>query len=361
MADVREVVGAPEAPLVARLDARRGEPVGALPAVALAPHRAPGAQLVVHRARLGGTPVGALLVGEVHGEDVAVGLLVLLHHVALGGVGAVAARVDRQHVDPGLTLGDPLGELPARAAGGGDPEAVALVQPHVLHPPGGADQRAAVGRIGDRAVDDVLDAAVLERRHAARRGLHVRHQPVEVARKQAAAEPVRHAVGETRRGTLLVGTQDPAHALLAQVIGLIGFAQHRQLAAAVLAILLQLGGFVVDDVLVLDRDRRHVEPEQAAGLAGVVAGGEHQMLGADLALGGAHQPLPGRRARDRLRFGVLVDLGTGAAGALAQRHGEIGGCDVTVIGVVERADDRRRVGAAAELDQGPQLLHALAA
>src|SRR3546814_4072695 len=49
-------------------------------------------------------------------------LLVLQLGVALVGIGAEAARIGVPHVDAGLALGGPLGELPAGAAGGGDAE-----------------------------------------------------------------------------------------------------------------------------------------------------------------------------------------------------------------------------------------------
>ena len=68
-----------------------------------------------------------------------------------------------------------------------------------------------------------------------------------------------------------------------------------------------------------------------------------------------HSPL--RVRVDRRDFGLLVDLGASRAGALPQRHREVGGRDVPVMRVVERADDRGRVGRAAELEQRPQLLH----
>src|SRR6516165_8515183 len=49
----------------------------------------------------------------------------------------------------------------------------------------------------------------------------------------------------------------------------------------------------------------------------------------------ARAPLSGRGALDADGLGVLVDLGAGVARALAQRHREIGGGDVAVLGVVE--------------------------
>src|SRR5215475_12444528 len=121
-----------------------------------------------------------------NGEDVPVGLLVLLHHVAFARVGPEAPRIDCQHVDARLALDDPLGELPSGSAGRGDTEAVALIEPDIAHTPGRADEGSAVGRVGNGAVDDVLDAAVLERRYAPGGRFDVRDQPIEIAGKEAA-------------------------------------------------------------------------------------------------------------------------------------------------------------------------------
>ena len=54
-----------------------------------------------------------------------------------------------------------------------------------------------------------------------------------------------------------------------------------------------------DDVLVLDRDDRHVEADHRAGLAREIAGRRDDVLAGDVALVGLHQPLAGRRALDR--------------------------------------------------------------
>src|ERR1700734_73464 len=112
-ADVLEIIRAAETPFVLGLDAGRREPVGTLPAVALAEHRTHALELVVDRTGLGRPRIRPLLVGEMNHEDVAVGLLVLLNDVALARVGTVAARIDRHHVDARLALADPLAPLPA--------------------------------------------------------------------------------------------------------------------------------------------------------------------------------------------------------------------------------------------------------
>src|ERR1700683_4562166 len=58
-----------------------------------------------------------LLVRIMHGEDLGVGLLVLLDQIARIRVGTEAARVDAKHIDCRFASDDPLGKLPAGAAG----------------------------------------------------------------------------------------------------------------------------------------------------------------------------------------------------------------------------------------------------
>ena len=72
-----------------------------------------------------------------HGEDLGVGLLVLLVQIAGPRVGAEPARIDAEHVDRRLALDDPLGELPAGAARGGDAEGMAFVEPEIPRPGAG--------------------------------------------------------------------------------------------------------------------------------------------------------------------------------------------------------------------------------
>ena len=127
---------------------------------------------------------GALLVGIVDGEDLGVGLLVLLDEIARLRVGAEAARIDAEHVDRRLALDDPFGELPAGAAGRGDAERMALVQPEVPQARRRPDDRRAVRRIGDGAVVDLLDADLAEGRHARDRGLDMRREAIEVFREE---------------------------------------------------------------------------------------------------------------------------------------------------------------------------------
>ena len=183
-------------------------------------------------AGLGGPRRRALLVRIVDDEDVGVGLLVLGPGVVLVGIGAEAARVHRQHVDGGLAVDDPAGELPAGAAGGGDAEAEAFRQPEVRQPVGRPDERVAVRRVGNGAVDAVLDAGAAEHGHSVDRGLDMRLQALDIRRQQLLAEAVRNAVHRPGRRALLVGPENQALALFAHVVRRIALAQHRQFGQA---------------------------------------------------------------------------------------------------------------------------------
>ena len=73
---------------------------------------------------------------------------------------------------------------------------------------------------------------MLEARYALHRGFDVRQQPVEIAGEELFAELTGDPIGEARGRAPLVGAEDPAHALLAQIVGRVRFAQHGKLTPA---------------------------------------------------------------------------------------------------------------------------------
>ena len=107
--------------------------------------------------------------GEVHGVFVAVDLHPFDVAVILIGVIGVATRITGPHVPLGLTIDDPFGHDLTRAAALGDAESKDTVFKGVLHARHRADQRQAVRRIGDRAVDDPADTRSLGDRHTLHR------------------------------------------------------------------------------------------------------------------------------------------------------------------------------------------------
>ena len=183
------------------------------------------------------------------------------------------------------------------------------------------------------------------------------HKPLEIALEQVFLEPVRHTVGEARRGALLVGAQNPAAAFLAQIPGAVGLAQHGQFLVALCAVVDQHRVFAGHNVLVLDRDRRDFQPDLERGFARVVARGtDHVLTGDGAGLFGVVVGLVGDDPLARvgaLHIGhncALEDLPAHGAGALGQRLGEVHRRDVTVGGVPEGAD--QTVG----VDQRPEVL-----
>ena len=329
------------------------EPARALVAVDRAEHRPQRLHALMAGRALERPGGGALLVRVVRGEDVGVGFLVLHLEVAARGVRPEAARIDAHHVDGGHALDDPFGELPASAARRRHAERVALVEPEVLHIPRRADDRRAVRRVGDGAVVHLLDAGLAERRHARDGGFDVRGEAVEIFLEQLVLAVLRRAVDVAARRALLVGAEKQAAVLLAHVPRGVALAQHAHLRQPLPPALDDQGVRLGDDVLVLDGDDGDIEAHHLAGLAGEVAGGRDDMLARDIALVGLHQPFAGGLPLDAGDGGVAVDRGAAVTRALRQRLGEIGGLDVAVFGVLDRAED------AAGLAQRPNLLQLL--
>ena len=118
-----------------------------------------------------------------HGEDLGVGLLVLFDQIACIRVGSEAARVDAEHVDGRLAFDDPLGELPAGAAGRGDAERMAFVEPEVSYTWRRTDNRRTVWRVGDGAVVDLLDADLAKGGNARDRGFDVGAKAIKILGK----------------------------------------------------------------------------------------------------------------------------------------------------------------------------------
>ena len=171
------------------LHALRREPQRHLEPVGNAPLRALRREQVVDRRRLERPPGRQLLVREADREAPRI----VLAHLGVG-VGhrrpvAVAGDVHRPDVGAGIAVHHPVGDSarptppPWREAGhdaAGDPEAGQAAHR--------ADQRVAVGREGEGAVDDLLDAGVLEGREMPEADLQRRRDAVDVGLQQLVAE-----------------------------------------------------------------------------------------------------------------------------------------------------------------------------
>ena len=272
-------------------------------------------------------------------EDVSVGFLVLPDQVVPGGVIPEAARFDAEHVDGGFALDDPFGQLPARAARGRNAETVPFGQPEVFEVPGRADDRVAVGRIGDGAVVNRLDSHLGECRHPRHGGLDVGHQAVDVFLEQFVLGRRIRAVNVAARRVLLVGTEDKAAVFLAQVPGSVRFAQYAEFRQALAFALFQRGMGLGDDVLVFNGHYGDVEPNHFPGLAGVVAGRRHHVIAGDVSLVCMHDPAAGGRPGDAHDSGLPVNFRAAGAGADGKGLGQIGRLNIAVLGMIDSAHE----------------------
>ena len=250
----------------------RREPVGTLPAIDRAKDRAQSLHPIIAGRAAQTARGGALFIGIVRGKDLGIGLFVLFSQIALTGIGAKAARIDTHHVDGRLAINDPMRQLPACAARSGDAEAVAFIEPEVLQTPGWTDNGAAVGGIGDGTIIDALDADLAKGRNAGDGGFNMGGQTVEVLLEQLIFRLWIRAINIADRRADLVGTKQKAPSLLAQVPGTVALAQDAHFRQTRSLAGLNSGVSLGDDILVLDRNDRHIKADHRAGAPSKVAG-----------------------------------------------------------------------------------------
>ena len=195
-------------------------------------------------------------------------------------VAAEAADVDGPEVVGGLAVRDPFGQRHAGAAAGGDAEGVeAGADEEVSHLGGLAEDEVAVGGEALGAVDELLDAGVLERGDAAEGELHDRLEMVPVVVEELEGEVLGDALLGPGPGVGLVAAHDEAADLLLVVGEAVGVAQGGEAGGDAVDLL-------GDEVLVLDADEGDVDAGRGGELAGPLAGAEDELLAGDAALGG---------------------------------------------------------------------------
>ena len=104
--------------------------------------------------------------------------------------------------------------------------------------------------------------------------------PVKIKRKQIGPKAVGHAMLETGRRVLFIGAEDPATTLFAHIPFGIRIPQNRVLGVG-LAVFHQRRVRLGHDELMLDRDRRHLDPQQLGGALRMISRRRHHMLGAN--------------------------------------------------------------------------------
>ena len=195
-----------------------------------------------------------------HREDLGIGLLILFNQKAPAGIIAKAAWIDAHHVDRRLAIDNPMRQLPTRAACGSDPKTMAFVEPKVFESPCRSDYRRAVGRIRNGAVIDFLDTNFAKGRHA----VHSRHdigfKALKRVREQFIFTIRGRAVNVTSRRANLIRPKQQTAGFLPHVITGIGLAQHTHFRQASLFARHDFWMLFGNQILVLDRNDRNVQP-----------------------------------------------------------------------------------------------------
>ncbi len=259
------------------------------------------------------------------------------------GVVGEPARIAGPHIPLGLTFGDPFGQDFARPAALSDAEGKDAGLERIGHAGHRADQRIAIWRIGDRAVDNPRDARLGQKRHPRHGVFDVVFQTVEIVGIQLEREIIRHRIiGRCPMGATvaLVGAEIEAVLLLPKIVGGIHIAQKRELFARPFRPCLDLGHLFENHVLVAHHHHRHGAPavglEPLAHALGVVSRRVDHIFAADIALFGMDDPFS-ILAADSGRGGKAQDRRAQITRAFGKRLGQLRGIDIAIGRIIERA------------------------
>ncbi len=251
--------------------------------------------------------------------------------VARGVVEREATHVERPQVERRPALQDPLGHHLARPTAGSDAVQEACGDEEVVELGRPAHHEVGVGGVGDRAVHQGPDTGLFEHRRALGGELGELTEAVEVGVEQPAPE---------RRRDLAVDSEGDRVGLVAtdQQTGPVGLVVHEVIWVAHRGHAAELDRRVAVDrpaqeVLVLDRHRRHPGADHAADLHPPHTGGVDDDLALDrLAGGGVDGGAAAAVDGDRRHRGVLADHSAADARPAGDRLGDRGRIDVAVGG-----------------------------
>ena len=287
-----------------------------------------------------GAPGRQLLVGVADGEAALVVLAHLDPGVGAGAPVAEARHVHREHVAGGLALHHPLREREADAAALAEARHHRAGAPVAGQPRHRADERVAVRGEGEGAVDDALDAGVLQAGVAPERDVQLVAHALRLVGEQLVPEVPGGGVGLPRLAGLLVDAEHQPAPFLAQV----ALARRVHDVGQLLLALVDLGDVLAHEVLVLHRLAREPDPRHRSYLARPEPGRVDHVLRDQGALLGDHLPLAARLRMELEHPVPQVDLGAVGARRLRVRLRGAGGVEVAVQRVVEGAEHALHVG-----------------
>src|SRR5476651_2135470 len=210
-------VRAAEGDVLDRLRLLRREPQRMLKTAAFAEHRVFGDQLVVDRRRAQRPARWQFFVGK---ADTETARIILAHF----GVGVRKRRpvaetryVHAPDIMAGIALDHPIGERQTDAAALAEAGHHAASDPEVSEAPDRPNERIAVRRESEGAIDDLADADLAEFGEMFERGLEARRDAVEIVGQQVLPEIPWRLPFRPRLASLLVGADQHAAAFLAHI------------------------------------------------------------------------------------------------------------------------------------------------
>ena len=312
------------------LEARRGVPERHLEPPRSSELGARLAHPVVDRGRAERAGGGKLLVRIADGEPARVVLLHLVEGVRHGRPVAEAGHVHREHVGPRVAVHHPVRDREPDPASLGEAGHHPARDPEPVESPDRTDERVAVRRERERPVHDLLDPCVLERREMLEADLERGRDPVDVLGEELVAEVPRCLVDRPRHARLLVRPHEHAAAFLPEIELAVEVDDVDHFLAGGLVDRRDLRHVLGDEVHVLHREHRQLEPDHAPHLARPEAGRVDDVLGVDVSLVRDHPPQALTGADESLHLGVAIDLGAELAGGAGVRVGDPRRIDMAV-------------------------------
>ncbi len=224
--------------------------------------------------------------------------------------------VERPDVPLGTAVDDPLAHDLPDAAGPGEPVCAASSGEPEARDIGLAEEEVGVGRERFRPVEERLDLGVLHRRHAVDCVREQLLHPLPLLGEELRLEAVGDAVDRPRRRLPLVAAHHEAADLGAEVDEIVGIAQGRERLERRIE---RLG----DEVLVAERDHRHVDADERRDLTRVHAGSVDHDFALDPPLVGLDRRDAAVARLDSRYLRAHLDPRPEAAGAVRQRERQL--------------------------------------
>ncbi len=323
-ADRLEPIGTLVGRAIHRLDAFRGKPIGAFPSTLGSVHGILGHKSLMDGAAAQTTNFVKLTSGRTQG-------IVLAVHLdrprVKEGTGVVVIiktpDIERPNVEAGTAVDDPLRHHFTSTTTGSDAISEARVDVGIFEFGVLSHHEISISRDRDGAVDQLVNAHLVQDRNALGREEAPGLEPIPIARQQLAPKVLADAILPEGLGALFPTPDGESTHVRLEVNQMVRITHGWQVVG-------QIGNPLGDHELMFDRDRWSSHSHHPAEFPSPHPGAVHHHLAPIGGLVGDHfrdsLSLPGE-SRHAL---TLIDLRPTTAGALGESLGQAGGIDITV-------------------------------